>query len=52
MRGEYKVSLDEKSVSMIQVGGRRSSSNNENRQQQRLSIFYSSCIFPFHSINT
>lgn len=29
MRGEYKVSLDEKSVSMIQVGGRRFSSNYE-----------------------
>lgn len=47
MRGEYKVSLDEKSVSMIQVGGRRSFSNNEVResfvrQQQCLSIFYSS----------
>lgn len=54
MRGEYKVSLDEKSVSMIQVGGRRSSSNNEseNRSQQCLSIFYSSCISPFRSINT
>lgn len=42
MRGEYKVSLDEKSVSMIQVSGRRSSSNNENRSFGNNSVSQSS----------
>lgn len=56
MRGEYKVSLNEKSVSMIQVGGRRFSSNYEpgNRSFVRHTSVSQSFVPRriFHSMNT